>query len=298
MAARITERIPSSIWSVASGTSAFTCFVRNTTASTDTVFEGRSLWIWAGNLYGVAEHGGASKHGTAFELARDESGHWSYHKLYYFCLHGGKTCRDGSSPSGLTYVGAATGVPYDGASTLYGTTLSGGSTGGGIAFALTPVDRAGSWSETVVYSFCAVGGSACADGLMPGSLLQRRRATCLGSLSGAAITCGDGGLGAGTVFELSRHGNTWTETVLHAFCDRTNCSDGAFPNGPLTQDARGNFFGVTANGGRPCTLAGSHTTCGVVFSIDAQRVGLTGNRAPRVLCREQLYRDGAQPVSV
>ena len=55
--------------------------------------------------------------------------------------HGGG---DGQNPSA--------GLIFDGAGNLYGTTLNGGTFGGGTAFELSP-NGAGGWTETVLYSF-------------------------------------------------------------------------------------------------------------------------------------------------
>ncbi len=71
-------------------------------------------------------------------------------------------------------------------------------------------------------------------------------------MSGGANT------GCGTVFKLDSKGK---QTVLHMF---TGISDGAYPNGNLIQDAKGNFYGTTGNGGGLCGIG-----CGTVFRVDA-----------------------------
>lgn len=56
-----------------------------------------------------------------------------------------------------------------------------------------------------------------------------------------------GGLGFGTVFELSPDGNgSWTYDVLHAF---TGKEDGKHPSGPVMRDRAGNLYGTTQSGG-------------------------------------------------
>jgi len=53
--------------------------------------------------------------------------------------------------------------------------------------------------------------------------------------------------GCGTVFELSPNSSGgWTETVIYSF---TGGNDGAFPEGNLIFDAKGNLYGVAARGG-------------------------------------------------
>ena len=56
------------------------------------------------------------------------------------------------------------GLIFDKAGNLYGTTSVGGAHGGGAVFQLTP-GAGGTWSEAVLYSFCAAAG--CADGKEP-----------------------------------------------------------------------------------------------------------------------------------
>jgi len=64
--------------------------------------------------------------------------------------------------------------------------------------------------------------------------------------------------GYGTVFKLD---STGKETVLYVF---TGGADGAWPYGGLVQDAAGNLYGSTTQGGNPSCGDG----CGVVFKLD------------------------------
>src|SRR5271168_4892131 len=59
--------------------------------------------------------------------------------LYSFCQLA--NCADGLEPYG--------GLIFDGAGNLYGTTATGGASGGGVVFKLTP-NSDGSWTETVL----------------------------------------------------------------------------------------------------------------------------------------------------
>jgi uncharacterized repeat protein (TIGR03803 family) len=61
-------------------------------------------------------------------------------------------------------------------------------------------------------------------------------------------TTGAGGLGYGTLYELSPNGKgAWSETVLHAF---KNYLDGAYPaSAPLIFDEHGDLYGTTQEGG-------------------------------------------------
>jgi len=113
---------------------------------------------------------------------------------------------------------------------LFGTTQIGGSAGAGTVFELTPSN--GSWTETVIHSFSG------SDGVYPQSGVVIDAA---GNLYGTADSS-DGTGSGGTVFQLSRSGQTWNLTVLHTFSG----SNGD-PVAGLTFDAHGNLYSVTAN---------------------------------------------------
>jgi len=63
------------------------------------------------------------------------------------------------------------------------------------------------------------------------------------------VSAQGGGFGKGTFFELVP-GSTPTITILTAFGDPTGDARGEGPVGPLVEDASGQFYGVTSNGGR------------------------------------------------
>ena len=145
--------------------------------------------------------------------------------LYNFCQQGGLACHDGQGPDGE--------LVFDAAGNLYGTTIYGGAHGGGIVFELSPAQ--GSWTETVLYNFCAQ--PKCADGNTPSGPLIF---DSLGNLYGT--TSAGGADGAGTVYELSPAQGGWTETVLYSFCVFP-CN--ANPQAGVTMDKAGNLFGTT-----------------------------------------------------
>ena len=98
--------------------------------------------------------------------------------------------------------------------------------------------------ETLLHSF--TGG---ADGASPqGALIQDAAGNFYGTTSRG------GSAGAGVVFKFDTTGH---ESVLYNF---TGGADGAYPQAGLIQDAAGNFYGTTRNGG-----AGG---VGVVFKLD------------------------------
>jgi uncharacterized repeat protein (TIGR03803 family) len=161
--------------------------------------------------------------------------------LYNFCSQ--TSCVDGYIPYGSL-------VADTSGNHLYGTTYYGGTNNYGVVFELT--NSGGSWSQTVIYSFL---GPSNNDGAYPfGGLVF----DAAGNLYGT--TYQGGASSEGTVFELSKSGSTWKETVLHTFDDISG-SDGYYPYGALAFDAAGNLYGTTLYGGK---LSG-----GTVFELKA-----------------------------
>jgi uncharacterized repeat protein (TIGR03803 family) len=141
---------------------------------------------------------------------------------------------------------------------IYGTTQVGGGgdcttswsngavVGCGIVFELTPpATPRDSWSEKILYSF--KGG---ADGAFPETLVLGSGGVLYGTTANGG-TGATAGSGFGVVFRLippRTTGEAWTEIVLHNFCARSHCTDGAYPgNGLLLSD--GVLHGVTSGGG-------------------------------------------------
>jgi uncharacterized repeat protein (TIGR03803 family) len=204
----------------------------------------------AGNLYGIAVQGGAafcnSGYGVVFKL--DTTG-----KLTVLHTFG---VSDGAYPSSVLLL--------DSAGNLYGTTSAGGNssacgpTGCGTVFRLSPLTN-GSWTETVLYSFCSIDN--CSDGEEPGGGLVRDSAGNLYGTTHFGGTSRCGGSGCGVVFKLDNHGQ---ETVLHSFTGR---ADGADPSARLIRDKANNLYGTTFYGGDlNCTIGSGHG-CGVVFKL-------------------------------
>ena len=145
-------------------------------------------------LYGTTFVGGPAGTGTVFKLTPPARGQsvWTETVLHSFCSQ--PTCTagigDGSNPSsGL--------VAYDGS--LYGTTESGGSTGNGTVFKLTPNGTA--WIYTVLYSF--KGGN---DGSDPfAGLVSDDHGTFYGTTTSGGIGSG-GYFNNGTVFKITADG--------------------------------------------------------------------------------------------
>lgn len=133
---------------------------------------------------------------------------------------------------------------------LYGTTRSGGISGAGTVFSLTPPASPGSsWTEAVLYSFTGSG-----DGVAPNANVVIGSG---GVLYGTTERGGTSRLG--TVFSLTppaSPGGAWIETVLHSF---TEGSDGWVPRGGVVVGNGGVLYGTT--------LAGGSSNAGTVFSL-------------------------------
>jgi uncharacterized repeat protein (TIGR03803 family) len=199
----------------------------------------------AGNLYGTTLGGGYGA-GVVFKLTPSTGGSWKEKVLYRF--QGGD---DGNTP--------AASVIFDGAGNLYGITQYGGTRNEGTVFKLSPNSH-GSWSESVLYSFCFL--TNCSDGQNPTSALIFDAA---GNLYGT--TQSGGAHSDGIVFKLKPNSDgSWSESVLHSFCSLTNCSDGAVPiRAGLIFDTAGNLYGTTFSGGVAGQCNGNG--CGVVFEL-------------------------------
>lgn len=174
----------------------------------------------AGNLYGVAEIGGASSSGTIFRLSPSGQ-NWRFTTLYAF---------KGQPDAGFPYGGLIS----DAAGNLYGTTYYGGTTGAGAVFELDTKGK-----EHVLYSF--QGGT---DGGSPTSTLIFDHS---GNLYATTTAGGAASCDCGTVFELKPASGSWTETVLHRFGAKGG--DGEFPYYGMSADADGIFYSTTAAGG-------------------------------------------------
>jgi uncharacterized repeat protein (TIGR03803 family) len=161
--------------------------------------------------------------GTVFKL--DTNGN----EIVLYSFNGGE---DGANPDA--------GLVQDAQGNLYGTTAGGGSFGDGTVFMVGTNNK-----ETVLYSFR--GGT---DGSNPHAGLVR---DAQGNLYGTTPI--GGAFDEGTVFEVDAKGQ---EIILHNFSGIDG--DGAAPDDGLVQDAQGNLYGTTPNGGT--------TGLGTVFKVD------------------------------
>jgi uncharacterized repeat protein (TIGR03803 family) len=194
----------------------------------------------AGNLYGTTYSGGTYGYGAVYELINTD-GKWTEKLLHSFDYNG----KDGVYPwSGLI---------FDSAGNLYGTTYQGGTGTGpdcrygcGTVFELTP-GADGSWTRKILHSFNSQAG----DGSNP------RTGVILGTDGNLYGTTFYGApSGYGMVYELTYDNGKWTEKVLHNF---TGGVDGGNPMAGLIFDAAGNLYGTASSGGA--------NNGGVVFEI-------------------------------
>ena len=143
----------------------------------------------AGNLYGTTGEGGTTDNGIVFELAPAADGSWTEAVLHNFA-----GAPDGAVPtSGLT---------FDSAGNLYGTTGFGGVYGGwGTVFEMSP-NAGGGWTENVLYKFCSQNN--CADGAFPeGNLILDAAGNLYGVTEGGGTNqCNAYLPQCGTIFKL------------------------------------------------------------------------------------------------
>jgi uncharacterized repeat protein (TIGR03803 family) len=177
----------------------------------------------AGKIYGMTPTGGANGLGTIYKIGPLSSGASTFKVIHAFT--GGA---DGSSGS------AGRMILRDGH--LYGAATTGGSSGSGVVFELTP--RAlGGWDFRTIYTF-----QGQPDGSFPyGALLFDGS----GNIYGTTYYGGANGIGA--VYKLSPQPvGEWTEEVIYSFQQGT---DGNSPISNLVFDKAGNLYGTTSEGG-------------------------------------------------
>jgi len=188
----------------------------------------------AGNLYGTTSSGGAY-HGTVFQLTPESNGTWTETILYRFSPSEG-----GDGPGGLI---------RDSQGNLYGFTQYGGATADGTIFELSP-NTGGTWTYHLVYTFCS--RTNCSDGSAPAGIsLDSQRNLYGATYNGGKVPCPAASNGCGTIFKLVHGtGETWGFHLLHTFCTKNQCTDGAFPSGAPTLQSDGTLYGPTLVGGK------------------------------------------------
>lgn len=208
------------------------------------------LVLSGGTLYGIASTGGNSGNGTVFELNTDGTG--------FTVLKHLTGSNVGAAPGGSLVLSG---------STLYGTTPTGGNTGGGMIFKIS-TNASG---YTVLKSFD--------DGVNygPGPVVMSG-----GTLYG---TLAAGWSDGGRIFKINTNGSGFT--VLKIFSqptqspggDYTN-STGAYPVGGLVVSGS-TLYGTASQGGS--------SGCGTVFKQNTNGSGFT-------VLRDLTFLDGWKPL--
>jgi uncharacterized repeat protein (TIGR03803 family) len=176
-----------------------------------------------GNFYGTTTTGGANGDGTVFRL----TGAGILTTLVDFTA-------SGSAADPYRGSGPAGGLFLSGDGNFYGTTISGGLSGKGTVFRLTPQGQ-----MTVLVDF--TGNSGAARGYYPQcSLIQGSDNNFYGTTSSG------GANGDGTVFKMTPAG---VLTTLVDFTGDGPTNRGSIPQAGLIQGSDGNFYGTTNQGG-------------------------------------------------
>jgi uncharacterized repeat protein (TIGR03803 family) len=178
-----------------------------------------------GNLYGTTPRLGLYDNGSVFEY---EPSTQVYDPLYNFCKDS-PSCPDGFDPE-------FSGVIRDSAGNLYGTTAFGGANGCGVVYELSFSDNA--WAETVLYNFPPATDNDTNCTPLYGVIMDKA-GNLYGTTSYGQYTNGTANGNGGSVFELTKSGNTWTEKTLYSYPYGSDSG--------VVMDAAGNLFAIGAN---------------------------------------------------
>ncbi|MGB8889640.1 MAG: choice-of-anchor tandem repeat GloVer-containing protein [Candidatus Korobacteraceae bacterium] len=188
----------------------------------------------AGNIYGTTWIGGSEGNclygyhcGTVFKLTRSGDG-WNESVIWNFGQNG-----DGVMP--------VSGVIFDQAGNLYGTTSGGGQDGSGdfcyqgmygptTVYQLTP--SGSGWTENILYTFPSGSGDLVYSGLIFDQSGNLYGAGCNGGLSGSS---------GGFAFKLMPSDGSWAYSGLYNFSG----GPGAGPVSNLFMDSTGSLYGTT-----------------------------------------------------
>ncbi|HEY7993584.1 MAG TPA: choice-of-anchor tandem repeat GloVer-containing protein [Candidatus Eremiobacteraceae bacterium] len=190
----------------------------------------------AGNLYGTTFDGGsAAGAGTVYRMTPPSApgGAWTETILHRFSYH---SISQGLSPWG--------GLAMDQSGDLFGTAWLGGTCGScGLVFELSPPNRAGArWKYQIIHDFQGDGF----DGINPlaNITIDPTGAHIFGTTaSGGTGSCMGG---CGTVWELTKSGGIWAETIIHSFPAHGSGEDSfGGTAGGVTLDGAGDVYGTT-----------------------------------------------------
>jgi uncharacterized repeat protein (TIGR03803 family) len=190
-----------------------------------------------GNIFGVANRGGANGGGDLFEFSPSGKG-FSFTVLYNF--NSLPNFADGWEPTGAPAI--------DGQGRLVGTTSGGGPNGSGVLYRIVP--NGTNSQETVLYTFCSQAN--CTDGSSPYGGVTIGASGIFGTTQGGGANCEDPNnyhSGCGVIFQYNNRYPYYN--VLHNFCPAypSTCTDGSDPTGNVILDSSGNLYGTTQLGG-------------------------------------------------
>jgi len=187
-----------------------------------------------GNVYGTTPTGGAHGFGVVYQLSPDPSGNWTEKVIHTFA-------------GGADGIGGSAGrLVLDADGNIYGLCTTGGASGAGVVFGLTPAGT-GEWREAILYTFKGEPSS----GFPYGALVGDGKGNFYGTTYYA------GKYDDGTVYRLSRRNGVWAQTFVRSF---QGGADGGGPISTLAADAAGNLYGTTSEGGTTCG-------CGGIFKL-------------------------------
>lgn len=203
-------------------------------------------------IFGTTESGGLGSiipGGVIFQLLPSGNSSWNFRLLYEFPDAAGR-------PGGP--------LVFDKTGTLYGMAGLAGIFGAGAVFKLAPIGPSGiGWSESDIYSFRGP-----PDGwfsLYQG-LVFDRAGNLYGETSSGGTSANCNG-GCGTVFRLSRIGETWYESGIYSLPGGSQGGQNPYA-GTLVVDQKGNVYGTAPQGGDlSCVAWGEQEGCGVVFQV-------------------------------
>ena len=206
-------------------------------------------WPWAaliqatdGNLYGTTDLGGSrgvNGDGTVFKITPKGT----LTTLYDF-----------DSSNGIVGADPLAAVVQGRDGNFYITTASGGASGLGTVFKISP-----SGTATTLHSFNGTDGASPYSGL-----IQATDGNFYGTTweNGDSASCA---YGCGTIFRITPEGKL---TTLHSF----DGADGANPYAGLIQASDGNFYGTTTFGANSICTNGDLQGCGTAFKMSPEGV--------------------------
>ena len=175
----------------------------------------------SGTIYGTTLNGGAYGYGVVFSLTPSQGG-WTYSVIYNFT--GGL---DGGSPY--------SGVIFDNAGNLYGTTCGGGGYNYGAVYELMP--SGSGWQQKVLWSFTGTRQDYWAIEPIGGLIFDGS-----GNLYGTTQGDANPDIHGGTVFELTQTKGGWT--IAHVLAGLSNGEVAGGPVDSLAMDSAGNLYGA------------------------------------------------------